>query len=488
MDIRLLDFGRDTAEFDDQLKDYFITTPAYEDIIEGHKSLVIGRKGSGKTSIMRYCIENEDIASQYVIKVEATHATYSRISEKLNTLTYSIQNLDSSFKLAWLATTLMRLLDRFVGESLIALSREERLLYDAAVKIFGYDRADPISVIAGYVFDWFRNLKKVGSVEREFPDNAPEKIFYDETRLLSLIQNAVARANSKGKKVYIFYDKLDERWDGTELHTAFIQGLFLATKDVKSMGLKVFPVVLLRDDIFRIVSRNFQHIDHYRMEIAKISWDENSLIDLVAQRIRASLASQGGRSLAESSIDLWNLAFPAQFKERKHVLTSYTYMIERTLFRPRDIILLCNMMRDRARLDRVETLDAESVKLCEKEYSSIKRYDLVAEYSYLYPGLESVLLKFKEKTIGFDIEELRYLILEIQEVLDYDNALKKLEEDNLLRILFDVGFLCYTKKGGVLRGTQVVHSGVNSDTDQILKQDRIFVSPIFRKGLDLKDH
>jgi hypothetical protein len=44
----------------------------------------------------------------------------------------------------------------------------------------------------------------------------------------------------------------------------------------------------------------------------------------------------------------------------------------------------------------------------------------------------------------------------------------------------------FTTRGGILRGTRVVHSGVNADEKVILEQSRIYVSPIFRRALDMK--
>jgi len=47
-------FGAVGAEDDETLLDYFLSTPAVNQIESGKKMLVLGRKGSGKTALVRY--------------------------------------------------------------------------------------------------------------------------------------------------------------------------------------------------------------------------------------------------------------------------------------------------------------------------------------------------------------------------------------------------------------------------------------------------
>ena len=89
MDLRHIEFGRDTAEFDRHLSEYFLTTPTFESVKAGEKSVVIGRKGAGKTALLRYCVENETAATEYVVKIEASHSTLVKIDENLKSFAYT---------------------------------------------------------------------------------------------------------------------------------------------------------------------------------------------------------------------------------------------------------------------------------------------------------------------------------------------------------------------------------------------------------------
>ena len=487
MDLKKISFGRDTAEFDRNLTEYFLRTPTYTHVIEGHRAIVTGRKGTGKTALLRYCQETENPSHQYVITIEASHSTYVKIDENLRGFTSQIKNLDSSFKLGWLFTTLLALVDRLVAEKTMYVSKDERDLYDLAQKEFHYSKDDPIAALSGYIFNWIGDLKKIGPIERKLDTSRHAEVF-DEPRLVNLIRAAIQRVNQKGKKVLLFYDKLDERWDGTPLHTAFLQGLLLAVREIKATGLDVAPVVLLRDDIFDAVTADFQHIDHFRMEIEPLTWDERSLMDLIALRVSTSLSATGTPTQGMSAEELWAIPFPEKIPARKQAIPTYAYMIERTLFRPRDIILFANLVRDATLKNRRNQATVDDIAEAETQYSQMKLRDLIAEMSYKYPRLDNFLTHFRKSTIGFDIDDLRILVIQAKEAQASPPPWMVAPEDDIIRVLYTIGFLAYTTRGGVLRGTRVVHSAVDSDPDTILSQKRAYVSPIFRRALELRDH
>ena len=102
MRLQDIDFGRDTAEFDANLKDYFIQTQAFRSVKNGRKSILLGRKGTGKTAIAKYCVEDENPSHEYIIVIEATHTTYTRIEGSLRRHQANFRSLDTTFRLGWL--------------------------------------------------------------------------------------------------------------------------------------------------------------------------------------------------------------------------------------------------------------------------------------------------------------------------------------------------------------------------------------------------
>ena len=48
--LEVRDFGGTAAE-DDDIKTFFVRTPAFDELANGKKHVVVGRKGSGKTAL-----------------------------------------------------------------------------------------------------------------------------------------------------------------------------------------------------------------------------------------------------------------------------------------------------------------------------------------------------------------------------------------------------------------------------------------------------
>lgn len=51
LELSKIDLGKDEAEQDERLKEYFLKTTSYENALTGKKTIIVGRKGSGKSAI-----------------------------------------------------------------------------------------------------------------------------------------------------------------------------------------------------------------------------------------------------------------------------------------------------------------------------------------------------------------------------------------------------------------------------------------------------
>lgn len=77
MQLNRIDWGDDSAEKDEHLLEYFINSDAFRRLAERRRSLVIGRKGSGKSALLKKLDEHfSNEANTHVV----------RITPKLNTL------------------------------------------------------------------------------------------------------------------------------------------------------------------------------------------------------------------------------------------------------------------------------------------------------------------------------------------------------------------------------------------------------------------
>ena len=146
--------------------------------------------------------------------IEATHTTYTRIEESLRKYQTSTRNLDTTFRLGWLVTSLFALLNRIQAKKSVSLLSDEKRILVYAQSQLGYRHEDPFAGLAGYLIDWVSRLQSAGPLQR---DMTPQERVIDENTILPVIRDLADRINKKDRTIYLFFDKLDERWDGIRL-------------------------------------------------------------------------------------------------------------------------------------------------------------------------------------------------------------------------------------------------------------------------------
>ena len=58
LDLSKIDLGKDEAEQDERLKEYFLKTTSYNNALTGKKTIIVGRKGSENQLFLLWCRKN----------------------------------------------------------------------------------------------------------------------------------------------------------------------------------------------------------------------------------------------------------------------------------------------------------------------------------------------------------------------------------------------------------------------------------------------
>jgi hypothetical protein len=124
----------------------------------------------------------------------------------------------------------------------------------------------------------------------------------------------------------------------------------------------------------------------------------------------------------------------------------FPYMIDRTLYRPREIIQFCVQVLEYARDSRTPVpLGPAAVKEAEHSYSRERTRDIAAEYRFQYPGLLSVMEAFRGRGSVLTRDDLELLCLELitREVPTRGTKdwLEDCTPESLTEILWATGFL-----------------------------------------------
>ena len=283
-----------------------------------------------------------------------------------------------------------------------------------------------------------------------------------------LIANAFLQLITR--PVYILIDKVDELWSSGAESNALIVGLLQATKEISEQFRLVHPVLFLRSDIFDAL--DFNDLDKFRSMEERITWTKADLKWLIALRARASTGLSGKPDLDK----IWQTFFPAEIDG----CASFDNLLRYTLMRPRELIQLCNLCRDKAQNSQHVRIEESDIDAALPQYSEWKLKDLVSEYRVQYPFLEKVFLgTFYHAEISLDrprIEERMQPILNnlIEEFGDRYFA----PITNLLQVLFNIGFL-----GAFIDGDPIYSF---SDNKIIIPYvSRFEIHPAFRAALAL---
>jgi hypothetical protein len=165
--------------------------------------------------------------------------------------------------------------------------------------------------------------------------------------LESLRQMVITLLQSSGSKYLLIYDELDDRFRDDSVYKNSLISLIKATDKLNLIffekGLETKVTLLLRSDIYSIL--NDPDLNKIKVDNAVvIDWGrtarkDSPLFDLVFTKVKRSAPVLKDYSRE----DLFGLLFPPYIKE----IPTEQYILERTFFRPRDIITFLKMIIDK---------------------------------------------------------------------------------------------------------------------------------------------
>jgi hypothetical protein len=471
-------FGRDDAEndlADGLLEEGFLFTYAYEAAQTGRKSLIIGRKGSGKSAICRRLIAKggydgptilitpDDAAGDEIRRFELQGLTGDTAKSLIWRYVFAVQaarHLTAQMRTVSRRKTpgSVRALRSFLHANQEA---EEQQLYDRLQRgVRGLQSAS-------------LSLKAFGVVEASINATGASE-GARASRLLEVLERGVAAAfddldpERENPALLFLVDQLEQVWTIDPDSHAMVTGLLLAAKHVTSEYRKsVRCALFLRSDIYDTL--NFGDGDKFHSDEIRITWSRSGLRDLALTRASASLK----RSLTREQ--LWGEVFPATI-EGEHTAD---YLFSRCLPRPRDAIQFLTVCRDTADEHGHQTVQEEDVLRATLQFSQWKLQDLAKEYLVNYPFLKSLFALFENTGYVVMRQALQNRFEAQRESLhqEFPAYAEHLNPRGVIDALYAVSFL------GVKRGNQVVYAGGVEAPIQP-NETEFHVHPCFRPALN----
>ena len=472
MKISKINWGDDSAEKDPNLLHYFINQDAIDRLSLKQKSIVVGRKGVGKSAVRKKLSETfSSTPNQHVLN----------LSPKFQSIKTILNDKD---------------LTSGMGEEILFTHTWLRQIYLDCLCVVGHGERNKLSANS---FDFARGVaNQQNRTSKDLVENIADVITRVKGKVANLgefginiereLRN-VADVDSlehhfleiaKTIKFVVLVDDLDLGWNNSETANNLILGLLTAANYIASKTNNGFVCVFLREDVYSILITKTQHSDKYR-NIERLRWDKEGLIELLGERINFNRKNSKEAVLENP--------FTSVFPNTIGTSNTDNWLIERTLNRPRELIQLSRYYSEMCETDAP---DADVLKAAEAGYSEWKLDDLCAEYSNQYPGLVDVFsywkTKFYRSKYHLKYVEIESMVLEIFIDAELNQAWFNSLVDNvdvrgLLKILYEIGFVGDFVLGGD-GGSKTVYSYQGNHQPRF---EEIDIHPCFRKAIGTVD-
>lgn len=442
-------FGAIDAENDKNLLANFYRAGFIEDLVQGKKSIVIGRKGTGKSAIYTYiCDEYKDEAVKLVFK-DYPWKLHDRFSNNVAADREKYVN-------SWEFLLFIEISKKIISDSDSIWSKEEKKQISNLKKWIknnwgsvDFDYKENLNPKRKFRFVFQPTImgNGLGSISKdvESSDNVGQTIGEYNRKLEGIISKLLKSYN---RSIILAFDQLDLAYSNDDKkYNEMLIGLLLAAYSFHNKFKKVKVILFLRSDIF--ANLTFQDKNKIKDNLVEfLDWEAEretglSLKNLIKKRIKNAFELDN-----DNFDDCWNYVFSIdkigknQFKWR--------YMIDRTFLRPRDLIKFLNLAIDQAqksisqnpqRENRIVNEDIYNIK---EDYSNYLFEELKDEISGKYPDFTSYLEILREiHVLSFTKDEFN----EKYEIIKKRNNLQETSEVILER-LYEFSIIGFYKPGG----------------------------------------
>ena len=378
--IEKIDLGDLAAENEIKgLNTYFVPTGQYNEAKRGRAQIVVGRKGSGKTAIF-YGIRStyKPSRAHLVLDLKPEGHQFTKLREVLlQELTAGIQqHVLTAF---WNYLLLMEIARKVIeDEARSSYQRPEHR--DAWVKVaqaYGNDAANEqgdfserLLALVDAIIGRNATMKSIATTPQ-----VTQLVYGRDIRGLSDALSAYMVASRK-EAIWLLVDNLDKSWPVQSARTEdilLVRCLLEASRKLQrqfeNRGTECHTIVFIRNDIYEhLVSATS---DRGKDTAVLLDWTDPEVFkEVIRRRIIRSSGLDG------SFENLWRLLFDSHVRGEE----SFSYVLGRTLMRPREVLRLCRtcldvaVSRGRDKVSEADILEAE--KACSQDALVDLRFEL----------------------------------------------------------------------------------------------------------------
>jgi hypothetical protein len=484
-DLTKLSFGAPAAERDinQGLIHDFVESDSFAQLQARKKTLVLGNRGVGKSALFKVLADRERDKNNLVLELAPENYSYEILSQHMASEAQGSWAKQGAYAAAWKYLIYVLVMKAITKAGPSYKSGSAAKIYNFLRDNFKGEQSSPIGILVSYL----KRMEgiKIGTYESTVKTRELTSLYRLEevTTLMPAIDELCQK-----RKVVILVDELDRGWDASEDAKAFVAGLVQAALSVNDQHQHLTVFVSLRKELYDSIPSLYEDAQKYRDVMETVAWEEESLLSLVAKRVRHTVP----KTKTLSDAECWNAVFAETLQYRQ--TKSFNYIVDRTLYRPREIIQFCTDCLEEARRGSAFPIDYHVISHSEASYSTERAKDIAAEYRFQYPGLLSLFEAFRGSTYSWSREDLDEFLLRIaMGDIKLDKSVTWVldqEPDFLLDVLWRVGFFRALAVGGIkaLRRSGSQYVGPHQvDSLSLHNIQRLSVHQMFRAGLGMKE-
>ncbi|MCO4054552.1 MAG: hypothetical protein HEQ16_10975 [Bosea sp.] len=426
-------FGKRTAEEEfDQLKNYFVETDQWKQVIDGTVDVVYGPKGSGKSAIYSLISQNGELLKEKNILVVQGENPQGTPAFKILIDDMPVDQFE--FISIWKLYVLS-----LCGQAIKinGISNKKCLDCISILEEANLIPSDPsLSKALKYAFDYVKSLTRIQAIESELkidpitgmPTGIAGRIVLREPGAAAskvgvrsvddLFKSMSDALKDAGYTIWITLDRLDVAFQNNEkLENAALRALFqfyLETKSNNNIKTKIF----LRSDIWKSISASgFREASHIERSL-NIEWNNETLVNLFVRRAVANKSICDYFKIVPDEI-LSNFAsqqafigsiFPQQVDSGPNKPKTFDWILSRTKDgtqpnAPRELIHFLNELR---------TVQIARLERGEKTLPAGKLFDQVA-FKEALPNVSKVRL---EQTLFAEYPDIKQHVEAMRDCLE----------------------------------------------------------------------
>lgn len=424
-----------SAESDAELLNYFLKTRYVEEVLSGTKWLVMGRKGTGKTAIYEYFKKSTPATLNGASPLSLNFKDYPWPIHKL--YKESMEGELTAYQKSWHYLLVVQSLAEIIR---ITETSGEKVSGDLlkAKKYIAQLYGNPFPSIIDIIKSKLARIDGLSLPSLEAGDASLttgeisfEEISADNALRIKLRTNAftlltyfekVLLAYSGAVKLFICIDQLDENWLKGELdeYSKILINLIQACQYINTQSnyqSRMRAIVFLRTDIYDTLMFNDKN-KIYQDSAVEIRWDITSLDSMFYERIKRYASQQTlDHSLKSNCI--------FEVKHVRHGAKPFTHILRRTFYRPRDIIVYLNKVRNIHVPVKSGLYSSKDIYGAENDYSLSMYQELIDEWGNQRPDIAKELTVLQ--SIGVQSFACDEFIETHKKILEHDDRSRALE-------------------------------------------------------------